>query len=338
MSIIDRIKFDASSDNWIVWKYNRDDIRLGAQLVVNESQEALFFKGGQALDTFGPGTHTLSTGNLPLISKLVNLPFGGETPFTAEVWYVNRTAKRDLRWGTRSSIPLIDPVYRFPVNVRAFGQWGFRVEDTRSLITQLVGTLPAFSSEKLDAYFAGEIIQKLSDILSNWFTAQGLSIFEANSKLNQISESTAVAIKAEFKRFGLEIVNFNVERISLPEEDMRKFQEVLGKRMEIDQLSKAQVGPGYTASRSFDVLEKAAGNESGAAGGVIAGAMGLGMGISAGVPLGQKVAEAVSSASSPGGGAEEPMAKLQKLKQMLDAGLINQQDFDAKKRQILDAL
>src|ERR1017187_9594468 len=161
MAIIDRIKFDSPSDNWIVWKYNRDDIRLGAQLVVNESQEALFFKGGQALDTFTAGTHTLTTGNLPLLSKLINLPFGGDTPFTAEVWFVNRTAKRDLRWGTKSSIPLIDPVYKFPVNVRAYGQWGFRVEDSRSLVTQLVGTLPAFSSEKVDAYFAGEILQKI---------------------------------------------------------------------------------------------------------------------------------------------------------------------------------
>jgi membrane protease subunit (stomatin/prohibitin family) len=266
------------------------------------------------------------------------LPFGGETPFTAEIWFVNRTAKRDLRWGTRSAIPLIDPVYKFPVSVRAFGQWGIRVENSRSLITQLVGTLPSWSSDKVDSYFIGEIVQKLSDILSN-LVSQGLSVFEANAKLNQISQLTSEAIRAEFKRFGLEVVNFNIERISVPDEDMRKFQEVLGKRMEIDQLSKAQVGAGYTASRTFDVLEKAAANEGGAAGTMLAGGLGLGVGIGAAVPLGEKLGQVMTPTATNGRPAtDDPMIKLQKIKQLLDNGLINQQDFDAKKRQILDSL
>lgn len=79
MALIDRIKYNAPSDDAVVWKYDSEDIRLGAQLIVNESQEAIFFKGGKALDTFGPGTHTLSSGNIPLLGKLINLPFGGKT-------------------------------------------------------------------------------------------------------------------------------------------------------------------------------------------------------------------------------------------------------------------
>ena len=110
MAFIDRLKYDAESDDWLVWKHPSEEIRRGAQVVVNESQEALFVKGGQALDGLGPGTHTLSTGNIPLLSRLVNLPFGGKTPFAAEVWYVNEHARRDLRWGTKTPIPLIDPI------------------------------------------------------------------------------------------------------------------------------------------------------------------------------------------------------------------------------------
>jgi membrane protease subunit (stomatin/prohibitin family) len=342
MALIDRIKYDASSDEWLVWKYQREDIRLGAQLIVNQSQEALFYKGGQALDVFGPGTHTLSTGNLPLLNKLINLPFGGETPFAAEVWFVNRTAKRDLPWGTRSPIPVIDPVYNFPVNVRAFGQWGIRVEDSRLLVTQLVGTLKDLSSGTIDAYFMGEIVQRLSDSLSRYFSERGVSIFQANAKLNELSQATADAIRAEFKRFGLEIVNFNVERISMPDEDMKKFQEVLGRKMEIDQLSKSQVGAGYTASRTFDVLEKAAGQEGGAAGALLAGGLGLGMGLGAGVPVGQQMGQALTPqpppAAPPAPAPDDAAARLKKLKGLLDGGLISQEEFDAKRKQILDSI
>jgi len=341
-ALINQIKYDASSDEWFVWKYPREDIRLGAQLVVNQAQEALFVKGGQALDVFGPGTHTLSTGNLPLLHRIIKLPFGGDTPFTAEIWFVNKHAKRDLGWGTQSPIPLIDPVYNFPVNVRAFGRWGVRVDDCRSLITQLVGTLGDLSSEKIDSYFMGEIVQRLSDILSKYFVEQHISIFHANAKLNELSQSTSDAIRSEFKRFGLEIVNFNVQRISMPEEDMNKFQEVLGKKMEIDQLSSSDVGTGYTTTRTFEVLDKAAGTEGGTAGALIAGGLGLGVGLGAGVPVGKQAGQVMGitpSQQSPAPNPEDDtLARMQKLKKLLDNGLISQQEFNEKKKQILDSM
>ena len=143
MEIIDRIKYDAPSDDAIVWKFPSDQIRIGAQLIVNEAQDVVFFKAGKALDTFGPGTHTLWSGNLPLLSKLINLPVGGKTPFAAEVWYVNKTVKRDLKWGTKGPLQVIDPLYKYPVSVRAFGRWGIRVSDARSFIVQIVGTQSA---------------------------------------------------------------------------------------------------------------------------------------------------------------------------------------------------
>src|SRR5262249_38106687 len=108
MALMHRIKRDETADDQVVWKFPSEEIRIGSQLIVNQSQEAIFVKGGQALDVFGPGTHTLSTANIPLLSKLINLPFGGETPFTAEIWFVNRTAKRDLTWGTPAPIQLFD--------------------------------------------------------------------------------------------------------------------------------------------------------------------------------------------------------------------------------------
>jgi len=112
-AIIDRIKYDGTSDNspWIVYKYPSEKFVLGSQLIVNQGQEALFFKGGKALDLFGPGTHTLHTGNLPLLNRIVNLPFGGKTPFTAEVYYINKTSKLNMNWGTQNAFAVEDPKY-----------------------------------------------------------------------------------------------------------------------------------------------------------------------------------------------------------------------------------
>jgi membrane protease subunit (stomatin/prohibitin family) len=366
MAIIDRIKYDAPSDDAIVWKFPSESIRLGAQLIVNESQDAVFIKGGKAMDTFGAGTHTLSSDNIPLLSKLINLPFGGKTPFAAEVWYVNKTVKRDLKWGTKGPVQVIDPQYNFPVSVRAFGKWGMRISDARSFLVQLVGSqvssdrqssrklvddlqsisdprMRYIGTERVEEYFAGEILQRLSDALAKYFVEKGVSVFQVSAKINELSAFLAGDIGPEFERFGIEIVNFNVERISIPEEEQKKFQEILSKRMEIEQISKAQVGQAYTTMRTFDTLEKAAENEGGGAGQMLGAGLGLGVGLGAGVPIGQQVGSAMNvqpqeGKLEEGESPDDPMAKLQKLKQMLDGGLISQEEFDQKKKQILDSM
>lgn len=339
MAIIDRIKFDSPSDDVLVWKFPSEELRLGSQLIVNQSQEALFVKGGKVLDLFGPGTHTLSTSNIPILGKLINLPFGGETPFTAEVWYVNKTVKRDLKWGTKAPIPVIEPKYNFPVNIRSFGQWGIRIQDSRSFLKQIVGSLAGADSTKVYEYFIGEIVQKLSGILAKSFVSGGVSIFEVNTKLDELSSLSMEAITPEFGRFGIEIINFNIERITIPDEEVKKFQEIMGKRMEIEQISQAQVGQAYVTMRTFDTLEKAAEN-SGAAGSMMAGGMGLGLGVGAGMPIGQQMGQAmnIQPTQGPAQTGDDGMARLQKAKQLLDAGLITPEEFQAKKKEILDKI
>lgn len=339
MAILDRIKFDSPSDEVLVWKYPSEDLKLGSQLIVHPTQEVIFVKGGQALDLFTKGTHTLSTGNLPLLGKLVSLPFGSQTPFTAEVWFVSKTVKRDLKWGTKTPIPLIDPEYNFPVSVRAYGRWGLRIQDSQVFVAQIVGTLAGADSTKVMEYFTGEIHQKFSDLLATFFAEQKISVFQINSRLNEISAETAKQITPELARFGIEVINFNVERISIPESEMARFQDVLGRRMEIDQISKAKVGAAYTTMRTFDTLEKVAANERGSAGGLLAGGLGLGIGVGAGVPLGKQVGDALHvSPDDTSGAPADPVARLGTLKRMLGAQLITQEEFEAKKKEILNGI
>ena len=335
MPLIDRIKFDSPNDEVLVWKYPSEELKLGSQLIVNQSQEALFLKGGEVCDLFGPGTHTLSAANLPLLHKLVNLPFGGQTPFTAEIWFVNKTVKRDLKWGTQAPVPLIDPTYNYPISARAFGLWGLRVQDSRSFVRQIVGSQMTADTAKILEYFIGEIQQRFSAALAKFITEEKTSIFEINVKLNELSQYSASAISPELGRFGVELVNFNVESVTIPDEEKEKFQEVLGRRMEIEQISKAKVGPAYTTVRTFDTLEKAAENPGGGAGALLAGGLGLGVGVGAGAPLGKQLGESLKVTPD---GEQDPVARLQTLKRMLDEKLISQGEFDAKKKAILDSI
>tara|TARA_B100000315_G_C14510111_1_gene556567 strand:- start:10 stop:417 length:408 start_codon:yes stop_codon:yes gene_type:complete len=123
-------------------------------------------RSGEVYDVFGPGTHTLSTANIPLLNKIVNLPFGGNTPFSAEVWFVNKTTKRGLKWGTMQPIPLLDPKLGFPISLRAFGNWGFEVIEPKSLLRKIVGTLNMISSKTIEEDFLAIILQIFSDSAS----------------------------------------------------------------------------------------------------------------------------------------------------------------------------
>ena len=329
MAIIDRVKFDSPDDSVLVWKFPSEELSIGTQLIVNQSQEAIFVKGGEVVDIFGAGTHTLSTGNLPLLNKIINFPFGGRTPFTAEVWYVNKTVKRDMKWGTPSGIQIFDSVTNFPITMRSFGKWGIRVSDSRSFVSQLLGSQKLALAEKIEEYFIGEIRQRLSTAISKCCVEQNISVLQISAKINDISKFLEKDIAGEFDRFGIEIINFNIENISIPSEEMLKIQEIYAKKAELTAL-----GQNYQIVKTFETLERAAGNE-GAAGGIFSGGLGLGMGLGGGVTMGQQLAQNMSIPSTPQASSDDPVAKLGKLKSLLDSGLISQDDFNAKKAEIL---
>lgn len=332
MALIQVIKYEAEDDNIFVWKYPSDQIRLGAQLIVNEGQKAIFVKGGQALDIFEPGTFTLTTGNIPLIDKLINLPFGGDTPFAAEIWYINTTVKRDLTWGTPSPIPLMDSNLGFPVSARSFGKWGARIVDVRSFVTQIVGSQSFADATKINDYFIGEIIQSLTSNLSSAITSGQTSILQISSFLTPLSKSSADLIKMEFDKFGVELVNFNIESINIPTDELKRIQDVFAKTLEAKELSKVNVGAGFSAIKSFEVLNNAAENPSE---GSIGGMLGAGIGLGAGFPLGQQMGQNLTTSQN----AEESSTdKLRELKKMLDENLISEEQYNLKRDKIIEEM
>ena len=157
MAIIDMLKWDGHPHTY-AWKFPNNNLTTMAQLIVNESQEAVLFSKGKILAKFGPGKHTLTTENIPILKELFGLPFGGQNPFTAEVWFVNKVIALDVKWGTQNPIQLKDPLYNVMVPVRAFGQFGVQIEDSIKFLVKLVGTLQAFNSDDLSNYFKGLLI------------------------------------------------------------------------------------------------------------------------------------------------------------------------------------
>lgn len=282
IELIEVVKYDGSPDVF-AWKHPNTKLGTWTQLIVNETQEAVLYKGGQSLDLFGPGRHTLETANIPILSKIVNIPFGGKSPFSAEVWYINKINALDIKWGTPTPIQLQDPKYNVFVPLRAFGQFGMKIADSKAFLNKLVGTLPSFGSQDILKYFRGLYLTKVKDDLSSYLIKKKTSILEINAYINEISESLKESIAPHFAQFGIELVNFYVNDISVPEEDkaVTKLKEALAKKAEMD-----IVGYNYTQERSFDTLEGAATNTSTGSAPLMGAGMGLGMGLGVGNTMG----------------------------------------------------
>lgn len=265
---------------------------MGTQLIVSEGQVAVFVKGGKALDYFTAGTHTLNANNIPILQSLVNLPFGKRTPFTAEVFFINRTVKLDVLWGTSDPISLIDPKYNVRLRVRAFGQFGMRVSDFRVFLTELIGALGDNDIVKYDtviSYFKGVTVTKIKTLIADTIINKKISVLEIAPMLEELSEAAERNVAYEFERFGISITNFVLSSVNFPEEDFETINRILGERAAFDIIGDNR----YSVKRSFDVLESAASNEGG--GSIAAAGMGLGLGAGAGLAVGNTFANAAGS-------------------------------------------
>lgn len=281
MAIVDVLKFNSDASIF-AWKYPNSELATWSQLIVNESQEAILIKNGQIADVFGPGHYTLSTDNIPVLQKLINLPFGKKSPFSAEVWFINRAFALDIKWGTTTPVQVQDPKYGIFVPMRAFGQFGIQIEDSRRFLTKLVGTMPFFNTKTLTDYFKGLYITRVKDRLSSCLVKSKISILEINSHLDEISSELEQQLQAEFAEYGIRVASFYVNDINVPENDpaVKQLKAALAKRAEMDIL-----GYNYQQERTFDTLNTAAGNQ-GAAGTIMGAGMGMGMGFGMGGVMG----------------------------------------------------
>jgi membrane protease subunit (stomatin/prohibitin family) len=287
MALIDVVKWDNPGD-LLAWKHPNSELSTATQLIVNESQEALFFVGGQRADTFTAGRHTLSTNNIPILGKLINLPFGGDSPFAAEVWFVNRTIALDIKWGTSTPIQLEDPQYSVVVPVRAFGQFGIQIEDAGKFVTKLVGAASSFDRATLQSHFQGILMARLKTAVASAIIKASIGVLEIATEVMNLSKLVEQEVTPEFAEYGVAFKSFRIISINVPEED-ESYQML--KQAKANTARRKIEGISYQQERTFDVMETAAGNEGGATGAFIGAGMGIGMGMGVGAQAGQMMGQ-----------------------------------------------
>lgn len=287
ISIVDIIKWE-SNPNELVHKFQSDGLRLGSQLVVYPSQTAFFVKGGKICDEFICGTYTIKSENIPLLGKVLNFPFGGETPFKADVWFVNQIELLDCKWGTATPLQIEDPKYEVIVPIRAFGQYGFKIVEPKIFLERLVGNMPSFATNKVVEYFRGVILSKLTAIIYDKLKADSTSVLNINAKIGELSDYAKEQISIVFQQYGIEIELFNIISISVQENDpsFQRLKEAKDAAAKIKIIGRDD----YRMTRSFDVLERAAENENGMAG----AAVGLGAGVGIGGVVGAMAAQTIN--------------------------------------------
>ena len=218
MHILDVIKYEGGN-NTLVWKHPAEDFNTVSQLIVHESQEALFFRDGQALDLFGAGRYTLHTQNIPLLGALVKLPFDGVSPFHCEVYFINKTEEMAIRWGTDSRVSFMDPTYGFPMTIGAGGEMTLSVADSRRLVIKLVGTEALLSRDKFVSYMRAIINLKVKPFLSSVMQQGEFTIFDVDAHMEEFSQTLHQMLIPEFADYGIDLRRFMVINVAKPEDD-----------------------------------------------------------------------------------------------------------------------
>lgn len=274
MAIIDVVQYNGSESDF-VYKFPVSDLRYGTQVVVGISQTVFFVKGGIICDQFESGTHTLHSNNIPILNKLVNLPFGGNSPFKAEVYYVNLATKLDLKWGTPVPIQLEDPQYKIIVPIRAFGQYGIQISNPKLFLESIVGNAGFFSADQISNYIKGIILSSITSLLVSNIRTSQMSVLEINAHLTKLSLSIKEQLVQELIGYGLTLSEFRIISINIPEGDvsLEKIKNAKSVKASI-QITGQEV---YKMDRSLDIMEKAAENPSGSLSTFLGAGMGIGM-------------------------------------------------------------
>lgn len=289
--ITDIIKYEGDNSTFI-WKHPCEDFNSLTQLIVHESQEAIFFMNGQALDLFGPGRYTLETQNIPLLGKLLNKATGDTSPFHCEVYFINKVEQMAIKWGTDSRVQYIEPTYGFPISIGANGEMSLRADDSRKLLLKIVGTDNNLSQQQLVTFFRSFLMTRVKTYIARVMKSSAINIFEIDENLTVFSDSIKKLLIADFMDYGISLEKFFVTSVLKPDGDtqyekfkelhfrqyadiaeakLRQKTEIIDAETEAQKLvidskaqatKRAQEGYTYSQERGFDVAEKVAENEA----------------------------------------------------------------------------
>ncbi len=270
-------------------EYGSGDFRLGSQVIVREFQQAVFYRDGKALDTFGPGRHTITTANLPLLSGLIGLATSGRTPFTAEVYFVSMREFLEEKWGTSEPIPLRDTDLGL-VRLRAFGTYSLQIQDPALFVNKIVGGQGIYDTPQITRFLRSIVVAKMTDLLGEL----GKGLFDLPALYDEIGAGTKAKVQDDFSNLGIQLKTLYVNSISPTEETARAIDE---------RASMGAIGD----MQKYMQYQTALGIRDAAKSGGEAGSLtGAGVGLGAGVGMGAAMAQAMSQGMA--GAAQQPGA------------------------------
>jgi membrane protease subunit (stomatin/prohibitin family) len=281
--------FDATGREMVhrIPEQGSGDFRIGSQVIVRESQQAVFFRDGKALDLFGPGRHTISTANIPLLVDLIGKAFSGETPFKAEVYFANMREYVDQKWGTPEAVALRDTDLGM-VRVRAFGTYSMQIKDAQLFVNKVVGTQGLYYTNDIENFLRSMIISNLTDVLGE----AGKSIFDLPSLYDEIGAGTKAKAQDDFNTLGIDLKILFVSNISPTEETAKAIDE----RAAMGAIGDMQAYLQFKTARAVEEAATATGEGAGTF-----AQMGAGMG--AGVGMGAMMAGMMGQAMQGGAAA-----------------------------------
>ena len=331
------IRCDANPDTFLVWKYPDNSPAYGSTVIVSESQEALLFNSGRLISKLSPGPHLIESTNIPGISGLFQ---DKQDSVPIEIWFVNKIASTNFKWGTQSPVEIRDIEYNMLLPVGGYGNYMTRIIDPQSLILQVVGVRSSFSITDLKEFLYPMIEMQVKDAIAE--TAMRSSLFTISTKLIELSRSIREGLFNRFEDFGIQLEEFYFQNIAILSNDpaFEKVKEALAEAATISIKSKAisANSDAYQLERKFDVLDKMASNPNGATSEIAS--LGVGIGAAAGLAqgLGGMIGKNDQNRVDSNGTLGSIKEKLKEAKEMLDSGIIDQDDYDKIKTKLLDEL
>jgi membrane protease subunit (stomatin/prohibitin family) len=323
---IDILQWTEQGDGVLAWRYPMADmeIQYGGSLTVRESQMAVFVNEGKVADVFGPGMYKLTTQTLPVLTYLKNWDKLFESPFKSDVYFFSTRQQVDQRWGTSQPVTIRDKDFG-AVRLRAFGNYTYRIADPKKFHTEISGTRDTYTVADLDGQLRGLMLQHISDAVAG----SGIAFLDLAANQIEFAQQIQAATAPSFEVIGLKLEMVTVQNVSLPEELQKILDQKIGMGMVGGDMGKFMQ---YQTAQSMPEFAKGAGS-----GGIAGDAMGLG----AGVALGQVMAQNLQQGLQGGAGGVKPadvMATLEKLGELKAKGILTEDEFAAKKAELLKKL